>query len=182
MTEPRQKPGRSKQDYGTPWAFIHAVERRFGALFVDLAAHGPSNAKAPNYITPLQDSLTFDWTQYASRIAWLNPEFADIAPWAAKCAAHASVFAGFGGRILMLTPASIGSEWFEAHVHRKALVIGLRPRLTFEGTKDPYPKDLMLSVFGETPGFDTWRWDRENGPAKGQAGLFDQAAASRPAR
>ncbi len=39
------------------------------------------------------------------------------------------------------------------------MVLGLSPRLTFEGTKDPYPKDLMLSVFGYgMNGFDTWRW------------------------
>jgi hypothetical protein len=29
---PEQKPGRSKQDYGTPWDFIKAVEARFGKL------------------------------------------------------------------------------------------------------------------------------------------------------
>lgn len=44
MSEPIQKPGRSKQDYGTPWEFIRAVERRWGKLHVDLAAHS-ENAK-----------------------------------------------------------------------------------------------------------------------------------------
>lgn len=181
MSEPKQKPGKSKQDYGTPWAFIRAVEKRWGPLAIDLAARA-DNAKAPRFITPEADSLSSrnPWSPWCREIAWLNPEFADIAPWAAKCAANAEVYRAGGGRIIMLTPASIGSEWFEAHVHRKAMVIGLRPRLTFEGTSDPYPKDLMLSIFGEAPGFDTWRWDRESGPAPAQAGLFKPADGSAP--
>jgi hypothetical protein len=42
--------------------------------------------------------------------------------------------------------------WREAHVY------ALSPRLTFKGEKWPYPKDCMLSVFGEQPGFEVWRW------------------------
>lgn len=32
-----------------------------------------------------------------------------------------------------------------------------RPRLSFDG-KNPYPKDLGLIVYGEKPGYETWRW------------------------
>ena len=47
------------------------------------------------------------------------------------------------------------------------MVLGLSPRLTFEGTDDPYPKDLMLSVFGYgLSGFGTWRWDATEQPSK----------------
>ena len=45
MTMPAQKPGRSKQNYGTPDAFIKAVEDRYGPLMFDLAAE-PSTRKA----------------------------------------------------------------------------------------------------------------------------------------
>ncbi len=59
----------------------------------------------------------------------------------------------------MLTPASIDSNWFARHVNRKAFVLGLNPRVTFEGCSAPYPKPLMVSVFGlGLSGFDTWRW------------------------
>lgn len=108
----------SKQDYGTPWPFIEAVERRFGPLAIDLAATA-TNKRAPLYYGPEQDSLS------------------DACEW----------------------PASIGSNWFAEHVHRRALVLGLNgPRLKFEGSPDPYPKDLMLVCYGESPGFDVWRW------------------------
>ncbi len=158
-TEPIQKPGKSKQDYGTPWEFIRGVAARFGPIAVDLAA-SKGNAKADIYFDEAMDSLSIQWHAEArckDQNLWLNPPFADIEPWAAKCAYESARRRGF---IFLLTPASIGSNWFSKHVRENAMVLGLSPRLTFEGTKDPYPKDLMLSVFGYgMRGFDTWRWD-----------------------
>jgi phage N-6-adenine-methyltransferase len=153
---PVQKPGKSKQDYGTPLEFIRAVEARFGPLVCDLAASA-ENAKAPLYCDIERDSLTVSWsTEHPTGNLWLNPEFADIDPWAAKCAEESTKRHGL---ILLLTPASVGSNWFAKHVNRKAMVLGLSPRLQFEGTTAPYPKDLMLSVFGMgLSGFDCWRW------------------------
>ena len=156
-TEPIQKPGRSKQDYGTPQAFIDAVVLRFGPLACDLACTR-ENRKAPEgYYFPETDSLRQPWAEHHPRgNLWLNPPFADIDPWAEKCAASMHR----NGFILLLTPASIGCGWFSRHVLGKAVVLGLSPRLTFEGTTAPYPKDLMLSVYGYgLSGFDQWRWD-----------------------
>ena len=147
-----QKPGRSKQDYGTPWEFIDAVAARFGPIAFDLAAHA-ANCKHADYYNVEDDSLSKDWTKLRGNL-WLNPEFGDIAPWAAKSSREAS----HDRRVFMLTPASIGSNWFAEHVHGKALVLGLSPRMMFEGATDPYPRDLMLSIYGEFPGFGTWRW------------------------
>jgi hypothetical protein len=53
---PKQKPGKSKQDYGTPWELIRAIEARWGKLTIDLAARA-DNAKAPLFITPEENSL-----------------------------------------------------------------------------------------------------------------------------
>lgn len=153
-TGPSLNRGKSKQDYGTPWAFIRACVHRFGVLSHDLAA-SEENRKADSFYTEADDSLAQDWTRLDGNL-WLNPPFANIAPWAEKCAVTSSRRRGF---ILFLTPASIGSNWFAEHVNGKAMVLGLSPRLTFEGTSDPYPKDLMLSVFGMgLHGFDVWRW------------------------
>lgn len=157
---PAQKPGRSRQDYGTPADFIAAVERRFGPLAIDLAAR-EDNKKAPLCLTPEVDSLASDWTRFGDRNCWLNPPFADIAPWAAKCALTASAMRKNGGRILFLVPASVGANWFADHVHEKALVLVLTGRLSFDGIA-PYPKDCMLCAFGgeglTMSGFDVWRW------------------------
>ena len=154
MAEPAQKPGRSKQDYGTPIEFIDTVQRRFGELSWDLACTR-ANCVAHRGIMfdGGVDSLTQDWTLLEGNL-WLNPPFGDIPRWAAKCKASA----GKGRRIIMLTPASIGTNWFAEHVHGSALVLGLNPRLTFAGEKAPYPKDLMLSVWGDEVGFNVWRW------------------------
>ncbi len=159
MTEPAQKPHRSKQDYGTPPALIAAVEKRWGKLWVDLAAR-EDNKKAPYFYSPEVDSLAQEWAQFTSGwtgnpLCWLNPPFENMGDWAAKCWAESIK----GARIIMLSPASVGAEWFADYVWGNALVIGLRPRITFEGCKDPYPKDCMLTVWGiDPPGFETWRW------------------------
>ncbi len=157
MTMPVQKPGKSKQDYGTPWELIHAVEKRWGQLHVDLAA-SDHNAKAPYYFTAEDDFLNqADWwgVTPVNSLAWLNPPFENLGPWMAKCKADAEK----GAKIIMLVPASVGSEWFAQYVWGQARVIGLRPRITFEGCKDPYPKDCILILWGiEEPGFDLWRY------------------------
>lgn len=154
----------TKQDYGTPREFIDAVERRFGVLVADLAAH-EGNAKCEDYIDERENSLAVAWaSRWPEANLWLNPPFALNTLFAAKCAVEA---ARRHGLILFLTPASIGTDWFAEHVNRRAIVLGLSPRIRFEGMSanpktgkvDGYTKDLMLSVFGcGLSGFDVWRW------------------------
>ena len=154
---PQQKPGKSKQDYETPTDLVRAIEDAFHASFtVDLAAHA-GNAKVPNYVGPGspwgEDSLAVDWSLFPGD-AWLNPPFSDIEPWAEKCATTVR-----RGRIFLLTPASVGSNWYLAHVHGRAHVVAISPRVTFVGAADPYPKDLIVSVWsGIRGGFSCWRW------------------------
>lgn len=154
---PEQRPHRSEQEVSTPRDLLRAAEARFGPFAVDLAARR-SNAKAPRYVTPYRNSLRISWSrEFPGLLAWLNPEFADLEPWAAKCAAEK------GLRIVMLTPASVGADWFADHVHQRAHVLVLRPRVRFEGHADPFPKDCMLSLwnFPGRRGFDLWRWKPE---------------------
>lgn len=151
---PVQKPGKSKQDYGTPLELLTAVEARWGKIWIDLAA-SDINAKAPYYFTAEDDYLKQAPVIGPDALCWCNPPFENLAPWCAKWRADAEK----GARIIALVPASIGSEWFASYVFGHARVIGLRPRLTFEGCKDPYPKDCMLMLWGiEEPGFELWRW------------------------
>ena len=156
---------RSRQDYATPFDFVRSIEARFGRLDIDLAGTA-LNKKAPKVITPEQDSLqtTWQWALDFRPTCWLNPPFRDIMPWAAKCARTKVGAFEPVRRILFLTPASVGANWFRDHVYGKALVLFLcsnehgSGRLTFEGEKDPYPRDLILSVYGEEPGFKMWGW------------------------
>lgn len=173
-TSPR--PVSDNQIVSTPLDFIDAVKYKFGPLWCDLAAL-PENAKAFRYIDPETDSLAYPWPQPgqpwlapgsvrgsivarmpANHYCWLNPPFAEIAPWVAKAAECTT-------NVLVLVPASVGSRWFGEHVIDCAhWVYFLSPRLKF--TKDPYPKDLMLieyrwmtrsRVEGRTQ-FEQWRW------------------------
>lgn len=168
--------GKSKQNYSTPKNFIDAVERRFGPLACDLAAE-PLNAQADFFYTRDQDSLTQKWRDLKGNL-WLNPEFSDIEPWAIKCASESALGAP---PILLLTPASVGANWFKQWVLPSAHVIALNGRLCFvkdwETAIDPasvkrgdphfyktepvYPKDCILSVFwADLTGFSTWSWQK----------------------
>lgn len=156
---PRQRRHVSRQDYGTPPEFVAAVERYLGTIVFDLAA-SESNAVARPYYTEAEDALAQDWSVFRG-LLWCNPPYSKIAPWAAKCSETiraARPLASGALLIALLTPASVGSAWFAQHVHRRALVLALRPRLTFVGHAHPYPKDCILSIYGLPAGFDVWRW------------------------
>ncbi len=156
---PAQNPGESKQDFETPADFMAAMEARFGKMDVDLSCR-TDNAKAPfgYYFDQGVDGLEQNWAlDFPDGNLWLNPEFGDIGPWARKCALEARFMKR--GRIFLLTPASIGSNWFARYVKGHAQVEGLSPRLKFVGAEQGYPKDLSLSIYGQGhDGFGTWRW------------------------
>ena len=157
MTGAAEHHGPSKQDYGTPWSLIHAVERRFGPIGFDLAA-AHYNAKHALYLTEEDDSLSIQWRKLQRHgLLWLNMPFKRATPWVKHCAEEAE----HGARIAALMLASVGSSWFSQHVHNKALVLPLLPRVTFVGETQPYTKDVLLAVYGEPPGFEPWRWDED---------------------
>jgi hypothetical protein len=140
----------------------------------DLAAH-KSNCVVPDYYGPdreepgMRNSLSPDSIWQAPTPSgkppranlWLNPPFDTIAPWAEKCAATSGFTQSrtrvVWQRVLFLVPASVGSEWFAKFCDGEALVLFLRPRLSFDG-KNPYPKDCLLAVYGVQPGYECWKW------------------------
>lgn len=169
---PRQKPGSSLQGYGTPPAFLRAVEARFGRITWDLAANAANSVCGGRYFGPGsswgEDSLERAWDMIpGAGLLWLNPPFENIPRWVAKCADEATR----GARIALLVPAAVSTNWFADHVEESAFVLPVRPRFPFVGQApnpktgkiDPYPKDLMLCVYNPPTvfhvGFETWRWD-----------------------
>lgn len=150
--------GTSNQEVKTPPEFMAAVEKVFGKIEFDLAA-SYKNTKAVRFWSEEDDSLSRPWpTEY---LCWLNPPFSNIGPWAKKCLEESQR----GCRILMLVPASVGSNWFRDYVDGNASVLFLNGRLTFVGSPTPYPKDLMLicwGIPGELPGwYSVWNWKKE---------------------
>lgn len=153
----------SKQDYSTPDDFLAVVRSKFGPLTFDLAAD-EDNCKANRpdarngvkpYFTSEDNSLSCDWNPLFGTL-WLNPPFNDIKPWVEKCAWESSRPDRNFSRILLLVPASVGSEWFAKHVFGRSRIYMLIGRLSFDG-KAPYPKDTILCSYpGE--GVELWRW------------------------
>lgn len=157
MPTPKQKPHRSKQDYLTPPEFLNAVEKRFGRISIDLAAT-KKNRVAYKFISPKEDSLSVEWNLRNS-IGWLNPDFMRLPLWSKKCLDESRKL-GPKGVILLLSPASIGANWFSDFVWNYAEVYALNGRITFVGESAPYPKDCILSVYSHYPKtfFNTWNW------------------------
>jgi len=163
MTQPKQKPGRSIQNYATPAVFLEPVKRRLGieAFTHDFAAD-PFNSKASSYWTKQDDSLAQSSERWATRChggwGWLNPPFAKIGPWARKCWETKQL----GGSIALLVPAGVGSNWFRDFVHGKAFVLALNGRIPFDPANPTwgYPKDCILALYGApyVVGFDVWTW------------------------
>lgn len=167
MSMPKQKPGKSKQDYTTPPELIQAICNRLMVpnFRLDAAAsHG--NAVCANYYTEAENGLERPWLRY-SGWNWCNPPFANIYDWVAKANAESAV----GAHSVVLIPASVGSDWWRECVEPFAYIVFLHGRLTFGGTPinpktgkpDPYPKDCALLFY--TPwgfrGSEIWSWRRD---------------------
>lgn len=164
---PKQKPGKSKQDYTTPPELLDAVRERLRIddFSIDLAA-SEDNAVCESYYSLEDDSLADknDWNPIPGGWAWLNPPFANISAWVEKAVPEAAS----GAHIVMLVPASVGSDWWHECVQRECYQVFLNGRPTFGGTPinpktgkpDPYPKDCALLLY--TPwrfvGNEVWDW------------------------
>lgn len=156
---PKQKPGRSKQDYQTPSAFLAAVKHRLSIVTfdIDLAASG-QNTAARRYYSEAQNALVQPW-KVGLGWNWLNPPFANIGPWAERAWLQSQE----GAQTAMLVPAGVGANWFRDFVHGKAQVLLLNGRITFVGETMPYPKDCCLLLYGPhvTPVYTVWTWPKQ---------------------
>ena len=163
---PKQKPGRSKQDYGTPPEFLAAVKKRLAIdeFDVDLAASHKNTVVELSYYTKQDNALVQDW-ECGEGWNWLNPPFARIEPWV-KRAYEMSM--QYGVKTAVLVPAGVGSNWWRDWVHQKAAIQLLNGRITFlncppnprTGKVDAYPKDCALLLYSPymTEGYDVWSW------------------------
>lgn len=170
MTQPEQKPFRSKQNYGTPENFLTATKRRLGisAFAFDFAADAfnhkadSSDPSRKNWWNERDDSLSRTSVLWAQQVrggwGWLNPPFTTIGPWARRC----SETKLDGGQVAFLVPAAVGANWFRDHVDGHALVLLLNGRLAFMPDKPTwlYPKDCVLCLYSPSiePGYEVWDW------------------------
>ena len=159
---PKQKPGKSKQNYGTPPEFLAAVKKLLGIdkFKLDVAASA-DNAVSAIYYDEAHDALKDEHSWDVDGWSWLNPPYSNLEPWTRKACFEAAN----GAKIAILLPASVGSNWWRNWVNGKAVVLFLNGRLTFVGEKAPYPKDSALLLYwgGVTPAlarYSVWDWKK----------------------
>lgn len=157
---PRQKPGKSEQVVVTQMSFIRAISNFIGPVVIDLAATAENKRATIWYGPPETNSLHLVLESLPAKrgeVIYCNPEFQDAA-------AFARLAWGYKGpaKLGLLTPASINSNWFRRYIHGRAAVYSPTPKLTFEGHKNQYPKDLIFSVFTCDPvkAFEVWEWKK----------------------
>lgn len=155
--EPRQKPGRSKQDYGTPPEFLAAVKALLGVadFDCDLAANH-DNHVTETYLSVTGDAFAAPSWKFGVGWNFLNPPFSKIGPWVARVYAEKRR----GVQTAVLIPAAVGANWWRDHVHNKAHVLFLNGRIKFVGATDLYPKDCALLLYSYTwqIDYDVWTW------------------------
>lgn len=155
---PAQRPHRSEQAVQTPANFLAAVRRllKIEDFSVDLAA-SHDNAVVRRFFSERVNALIQPWNLGGWN--WLNPPFANLAPWVRKAWEESHL----GACTAMLVPAGVGANWWRDWVHGRARVLLLNGRLTFVGHKQPYPKDCALLLYapGMLPGYETWSWMSE---------------------
>jgi phage N-6-adenine-methyltransferase len=155
---PKQKPGKSRQTYETPQELIDAVEHRFGVIGHDLAA-SKNNSVADEYFDLKADALakSTSWLLPGVDVAWCNPPFGRIKPWAAKCCEVRDLQRW----TLLLVPMG-SQDWACEYVWGKALVLKLKGRVTFVGEAQGFIKDLIVAAYGfGVSGEQIWDWRNE---------------------
>lgn len=157
----------SIQERATPQSLVDQIAEQFGVDFIlDLAA-SEENRKTADFISEFQNALVSNWKAWLeecdcddlipNRCAWLNPPFKSVAPWMEKC----KIESAKGCKIISLTLSSLGSNWYRHHVEGNALSLILRDRVTFVGCEDPFPKELMISLWGfGMTGLGFWSWKK----------------------
>lgn len=170
MVMPKQKPGRSKQNYQTPPELLNALVYLTKRPYeFDLAAD-VNNRVATHYFDEALNALhsSYDWSDMyiddkgLIKTLWLNPPFGEIKPFVKK----ASETDWKPGQMLhVLVPASVGSKWFFDYVWGKAAITFLIGRIKFVGASGPFPKDCMILTYGKDeegrpifPGVFVWKW------------------------
>lgn len=152
-TDPRDK-NKTKQDYGTDPKFWEILNKRFNFVWDLACTEENCLIQSAGFTYPEYDALKEDWFEFGGWL-YLNPPFKDIKPWAEKCYKESLK----GAKIVLLTPASVGSVWFNDWVFQKAHIFFLKGRLTFKGETAPYPKDCMISVYDNFhKGIDIFDW------------------------
>lgn len=157
-TMPLQKPGESKQDYGTPPEVLAAVRKKLGIteFDIDLAASYENKVCASCY-TELTDSLshTTPW-KVGDGWNWLNPPYAKIEPWVYKAWSESLL----GAKTAVLVPAGVGSNWWGNWVHGKAHTLLMHGRVQFVGAEGLYPKDTVVLLYASMcrGGYEFWNW------------------------
>lgn len=153
------------QNYRSPPELLRAVVERFGRFTFDAACLSTDAVAPEGYAFDRGfDALARDWRELAGHVVWCNPPWRLAGRFAAKAAASCC-------KVLLNCQLAPDAAWYERHVHGRALVLALNPRVPYlnqDGSPaftDKAGKALginrpaMVAAYGfGQVGFEPWRW------------------------
>ncbi len=128
------KPGRSKDDWGTPQAFFDQLDRIF-RFSLDVCAEA-RNTKCRDYYSRIEDGLKHSWRGHT---CWMNPPYSggQIGVWLEK----ARLEVALGDCVVVaLVPASTDTNWYRDNITYEPYALVLPPvwgRVTFDKAAGP---------------------------------------------
>lgn len=134
------------QDTATPPMLINAILSQLGTITWDLAA-SRWNKVCRNYVSKDEgvDSLCLPWHQLVEEgIGYINPPYAFMEPWAAKCYMESLA----GANLVMLSISARDTDWYRRWVLGNCLQIDLNGRLVFIDPLTGLPHATQKCVCG----------------------------------
>ena len=110
-------------------------------LHLDVCATA-ENTKCQRYYSLVENGLKQNW---GGRI-WMNPPYSNVAPWVAKAYRSRNMCE----IIVCLLPASTDTKWFHSFVYRKAGLLFIKGRISFEYKNTTYYHNrypLMVAIY-----------------------------------
>lgn len=153
---------KGKDDWETPWWFVHLLENEFGAIDLDPCCTEESK-KGENFYTEEDNGLTARWWG----TVFVNPPYSQMAKWAQK--AYSEAFLGNTRNILFLCAARTDTKaWWDYLRHGEVRFI--KGRLKFidpnRGVVLGAPFPSALVVFSQnlwkTPSTVYWSIPKED--------------------
>ena len=169
----------NRGDWETPDDLYNKLDQEFG-FQLDVCAWD-WNAKAPAWLTPLDDSLSLDWGWVCSHVLranpvmWMNPPYGrEIIKWVGKAFRESrkpilkprdvgrySMYQGpksgtitdQKATVVCLLPARTDTKWWHDYVMKAWEIRLVRGRLKFKGapTSAPFPSAIVIFTGYQQP-------------------------------
>lgn len=152
-------PGAREQTVLTPqWILDWLRDASGRTLALDPCTLPTNPTRAQRVFTVADDGLAQSWACGPGGFVYVNPPYADLQPWLAKCQTEAS----YDTPIYALVPWRGHRQWFAAAVQSASSVTHLAP-FPFVGSTSAFPAPLCIITWHLPPVRSLTMWTKRGG-------------------